>query len=256
MNIRLSKWKQPDLRSNPGAYGDWNDRVDHLVKHCLYHSKDKHSQRLFRLLYAAYPIVASKYDEGVLAKERKRQSNISKNLSGEKFNYQFVSDSANLGMELPKITTPDMYCYHKHANDLLGTKCIQDAPFFRHAYPNSILSNHSVAPLAQFYKNCNVAIVVGDRREFGFLCCLLKDEDGLPVVEVEDVVKFYLDFVVPSRGTVYDLSTTKRIGVNGDKWFKDIQNYDFVDTSPVEIIDGKATKMRNLFDRINLIFYL
>ena len=123
MNFRKSKWQRPSYTKECGPYGAWNDRVDKLIQHCLTHSNDLHSQKIFRLLYIAYIEVEEKYKKAVKDRELQRQRQIAKSLSGAPYKeWGFVGAFKDLGIELPEIIGHSRYVTHCQVNKVLDTK--------------------------------------------------------------------------------------------------------------------------------------
>lgn len=262
MNIKLTKWRMPDLMTQPGEFGSWNDRVNKLIVHCLNHDNDIESQKLFRFLYGAYPYVATMYDKAVIKKEEQRQRSITNSKKWSTNNYNFVLDSKSLtrNNSLPEIMANNRLYFYTYSREVLGDQA-DESEYMCNRSNRKVDSVHitdggyTFPKLDGKYIRCRVDINGPQKQRDMFTCFLLKGDDGLPVATIKDVIEFYNDKVSSFYHTkINNLQSVKNIHMNGNHWFKDIGNYKFTDTTTVV---SQGCRWTSPFkDRININFIM
>lgn len=262
MNIKLTKWRMPDLKSHPGEFGAWNDRVNKLIVHCLNHDNDIESQKLFRFLHGAYPYVATMYEKAVIEKEEQRQLSITHSKKWSTNTYNFVLDSKSLtrNNSLPEIMADNRYYYYLYSREILGDQSDESehmrSKSGRKINPTHITDGGYTFPkLDGKYIRCRVDINGPQKERDVFNCFLLKGDDGLPVATIKDVIEFYNDKVSPSyHAKINNLGSVKNVHMNGSRWFKDIGDYKFTD---ITTVTSQGYRWSSVFkDRININFIM
>lgn len=227
--IRKSKWARPSYNEDCGPYGAWNDRVDKLIEHCLTHTKDLHSQKIFRLLCIAYPEVNSKYEKSVMEREKKRQLKISSDLNGGSNLdvWGYIKALKDFGFFLPNIISNLDYATHHKMNEIFGTDPMNIELYMHPTYMNKYtLMNPGFIRngiKSSDYVTCDVRFYKSGSKQDRVTFHLLK-EDGKIKPTIKDILSYYQFY---RRGTTkVKIDVIKLIEISGEISFKDEHEFD------------------------------